>query len=417
MESALYERNIKKRRLKDLGRSIGNWISGLFALAVLLWIVIYVFVEGSSYLSWDFLTGDYYPKNYTYQTPTGFVLSNYNGGKPFEDSYQGEGSSFSSAYGVSLALKKDLKQQDVVYIAHLEENSPFLDLVDASGKTYEEGISLYMESFIGLKEDGSYLIVSGKEGPEGVAKALDMSLSIHDLTLSSFGGGIRGSLLTTLSLTGLTLLFALPLGIGAAIHLALYAKKGGRLTNAIRTLIDVTSGVPSIIFGLAGSLIFIPFASTINGTSGGSLLSGALTLTVMLLPTVVKTTEEAIKALPESYLSSSLALGASKTQSVFKLILPNALPGILTSALLSIGRIIGESAALVFAMGAVIGESASWSSGYSTLAVHIWNVLSGESPAYGQAAAISIIIILVVLFLNILVKILAYRLKKKGGKA
>ncbi|HBE99112.1 MAG TPA: phosphate ABC transporter, permease protein PstA, partial [Firmicutes bacterium] len=178
----------------------------------------------------------------------------------------------------------------------------------------------------------------------------------------------------------------------------------------------VTSGIPSIIFGLAGALIFIPFINGITGHTGGSIFSGSLTLAIMLLPTIVKTVEESIKVVPASLSQASLALGASKVQTIFKVTLPNSLPGILSATLLSIGRIIGESAALIFSMGAVIGDNVSLLDGQASLAVHIWTCLQGESPQYGSACAISIIILAVVLLLSLLIKLLSYQLEKKKGK-
>ena len=137
----------------------------------------------------------------------------------------------------------------------------------------------------------------------------------------------------------------------------------------------------------------------------------------MLLPTIVKTVEESINTVPASLSQASLALGASKVQTVFRVVLPNAIPGILSATLLSIGRIIGESAALIFAMGATIGDNVSLLDGHASLAVHIWTCLQGESPQYGSACAISILLLILVLFLSLSVKLLSYRLSKKKGRA
>ena len=243
---------------------------------------------------------------------------------------------------------------------------------------------------------------------------MDDVVRIDASSFLSRGEGIRGSLLTTLSLIGFSLLFALPLGVGAAIYFGVYAKKNA-FTNAIRTLIDVTSGIPSIIFGLAGAIIFIPFTNALSGSTGGNIFSGSLTMAVMLLPIIVKTTEESIRVIPQSLTQASLALGASRTQTTFKVVLPNALPGILTSTLLSIGRIIGESAALVFAMGATIGDYASLTDGNASLAVHIYVILGGEAPRYQAACAIAIIILIVVLVLSLLVKFISLRLNRFKG--
>ena len=138
-------------------------------------------------------------------------------------------------------------------------------------------------------------------------------------------------------------------------------------------------------------------------------------MAVMLLPIIVKTTEESIRVIPQSLTQASLALGASRTQTTFKVVLPNALPGILTSTLLSIGRIIGESAALVFAMGATIGDNASLTDGNASLAVHIYVILGGEAPRYQAACAIAIIILIVVLVLSLLVKLISLRLNRFKG--
>ena len=241
--------------------------------------------------------------------------------------------------------------------------------------------------------------------------ALDFGSEIIELYYLDMGGGIRGSLLSTLYLIGLTLTIVMPIGIIAAIYLALYAKQN-TFIKILRSLIDMISGIPSIIFGLIAIIIFIPIVSGITKNNGGSIISGALTLSVMLLPTVIRTTEEAINNIPKSYQSASLALGASETQTTFKVILPNALPGILTSILLCIGRIIGESAALIFAIGTAIQDQIDISKGSTTLAVHIWSVMSGENPNYGQACAISLIILMIVLILNILVKLVSKKLNK-----
>ena len=180
-------------------------------------------------------------------------------------------------------------------------------------------------------------------------------------------------------------------------------------------MIDATSGVPSIIFGFVGMIVFIPFVSIFTKKDSLSIIAGALTMSIILLPLIIKTTSEAIHVVPNSYLEASLALGASKTQSVFKVILPSAMPGILTATLLSIGRIIGESASLIFVMGSSIKDNVSLSSNATTLATHIYAITSGETLEYNSACAISIIILIVVFIMNLLVKWISYRINKKRG--
>lgn len=133
----------------------------------------------------------------------------------------------------------------------------------------------------------------------------------------------------------------------------------------------------------------------------------------MLLPIIINTTEEAIKTVPKSYREGSLALGTTNTQTIFKVVLPNALPGILTAILLSIGRIIGESAALIYSMGTTIKDHILISEGSATLALHIYKLVAFESPNFGAASAIAIIILIVDLILNLIVKLLSYRFLKK----
>ena len=161
--------------------------------------------------------------------------------------------------------------------------------------------------------------------------------------------------------------------------------------------------------------IYIPFVSLFTGKSDYSILAGALTMTIVLLPVVIKTTSEALISIPSHYMSSSLALGATKSQTIFKIILPASLPGILTSALLCIGRIIGESAALIFVMGSSIKDNINIFQGATSLSLHIWSITRADKPNYEAACAISIIILLVVFLLNVIVKIISYKINKKRG--
>lgn len=143
-------------------------------------------------------------------------------------------------------------------------------------------------------------------------------------------------------------------------------------------------------------------------------MSGALTLTIMLLPTIIKTVQESLKVIPDGFRSASLALGASKTQTIFKVILPNSIGGILTAIVLSIGRIIGESASLIFALGTVIKDKISLIGNGTSLAVHIWVLMGGEKPNFEASCAIAIVILLIVLLLSLTIKILERKLNKYG---
>lgn len=398
----------KQRKIKD-GAGLGSiFLFSSFTFVILIWMIVYVFQNGTSLLNSNFLFGDYSQKVTTIKSKdSSYVPLEYN----FKNTSKAE--NFSSRWGIGIENRTH-SEEDVIYIVSIEKDSPFLDLVDNNNEKVTIDASYYLSSLTLFMDDGDIEVFGPKDGASNIVKGLDKAYSIFDGTLTSPGKGIRGSLLTTLALIGFSLLFSLPLGIGGAIYLSCYAKDNF-IANMIRTLIDVTSGIPSIIFGLAGAIIFIPFLNTITSTNGGSLFSGSLTMAIMLLPTIVKTVEESIKMVPHSLKDASLSLGASQAQTIFKIILPNAMPGILSATLLSIGRIIGESAALIFSMGAIIGDNLSLLEGHASLAVHIWTCLQGETPQYGSACAISIIILIVVLLLSLLVKLLSFSLKKKKG--
>jgi phosphate transport system permease protein len=243
---------------------------------------------------------------------------------------------------------------------------------------------------------------------------LDQVTSIRELEFTTSGGGIKGSIITTLYLIALTLVIALPIGVGAAIYLNEYAKNN-RLTSIVRSLIETLTGVPSIIYGLMGLAVFVPFIVSITSATGGNIISGAMTLAVILLPVVIRTTEESLKVVPDDYRQASLALGASKTQTTFKVILPNAMPGILTATLLAIGRIIGESAALVFAIGTAIKDDISLTGQSTSLAVHIWSMMSDEPANIDLSTTIALIILFIVLILNLSIKFISRNFMKRYG--
>jgi phosphate transport system permease protein len=240
---------------------------------------------------------------------------------------------------------------------------------------------------------------------------LDSSNSIYEIEVITQGGGIGGSVITTLWLIGLTLIIAIPLGLGAALYLNEFAPKN-QFTRAIRSLIETLTGVPSIIFGLLGVAIFIPLTVALTDATGGNLISGALTLSVILLPVVIRTTEESLKVVPDDYRQGSLALGASKAQTTFKLIVPNALPGIIASILLGIGRIVGESAALIFAIGTVVKDEITITGKSTSLAVHIYSMMTDEPANIELSSTIAIIILAIVLVLNLLIKLISTQVMK-----
>ncbi|PKK96182.1 MAG: phosphate ABC transporter, permease protein PstA, partial [Tenericutes bacterium HGW-Tenericutes-3] len=251
-------------------------------------------------------------------------------------------------------------------------------------------------------------------GAEQMINDFDQKDHFRELEFFTPGGGIRGSIITTLYLIFFTLLFALPIGIGAALYLNEYAK-ANRFTKMVRSFIETLTGVPSIIYGLMGLAIFVPFIVNITSATGGNILSGAMTLAVILLPVVIRTTEEALKVVPDDYRYASLALGASRTQTTFKVVLPSAVPGILTATLLAIGRIIGESAALVFAIGTAIKDEIRITEQSTSLAVHIWSMMTDEPANIELSSTIALIILMIVLVLNLSIKLITKRFMKRYG--
>jgi phosphate transport system permease protein len=208
-------------------------------------------------------------------------------------------------------------------------------------------------------------------------------------------GGIFPTLIGTLILPLSALLLALPTGVGTAIYLTEYTLPG-RTTKAIRFGTDCLAGIPSIIFGLFGFIFFVVLLRL-----GWSILSGALTLAIMVLPTIIRTAEEAIRAVPVSYREVSYSLGATRWETVWKVVLPNALPGIVTGIMLSLGRCIGESAAVIFTAGAALRLPHSAFDSVRTMAVHFY-ILAREGLSTENAYGTAAVLILSVLLMNTL---------------
>ncbi len=219
---------------------------------------------------------------------------------------------------------------------------------------------------------------------------------------------ILPSIITTLMTVGLSLIIAVPIGLCTAIFLNEYAKKNNIFIKIIRGAIDLLNGVPSIVYGLFGMITFV---ALINGTS--SILAGTLTVSIMLLPTIVRSTEESLKSVQDSLREGSLALGAGKMRTIFKVVLPSALPGITSAIILSIGRVISESAPFIYTMGSVISATPT---GYldsnATLAVALYR-LSGEGWYVNEAYATAVVLIVLVLGLNLLAELVSGKLSKR----
>ncbi|MDR1596082.1 MAG: phosphate ABC transporter permease PstA [Treponema sp.] len=204
------------------------------------------------------------------------------------------------------------------------------------------------------------------------------------------------ALVNTALITLTALLAAVPIGICAAIWLAEYSKRGSRLIKMVRLAAETLAGIPSIIYGLFGMLLFVIFLGW-----GYSLLAGAFTLAIMVLPVIMRTTENALLSVPDAYREGSFALGAGKLRTVFSIVLPAAMPGILSGVILSIGRIVGETAALIFTAGTVAKMPDSPFASTRTLAVHVYS-LSSEGLYINQAYATAVILLVLVVVINAL---------------
>lgn len=223
-------------------------------------------------------------------------------------------------------------------------------------------------------------------------------------TYTSDNVSLMPALINTLSMTALSLLFAVPAGIGAAVYLSEYARRGNRLVSVMRITAETLSGIPSIVYGLFGSLFFVRALGL-----GKSLVSGALTLSIMILPLIMRTTEEALLLVPDSYREGSFGLGAGRLRTVFRIVLPSAVPGILAGVILGIGRIVGESAALIFTAGTVAEVATSLGDSARTLSVHMY-ALSCEGLHIDQTYATAVVLLVLVIAINALSDLIAGKL-------
>lgn len=214
------------------------------------------------------------------------------------------------------------------------------------------------------------------------------------------------AIINTLIIVVFTLLLAVPIGIAASIYLVEYAKTNSKLVKIIRLTTETLAGIPSIVFGLFGFLAFVLAAKW-----GYSLIAGVLTLAIMVLPTIIRTSEEALLAVPVSFREGSFGLGAGKLRTIFKIVLPAAVPGILSGIILAIGRIVGESAALIFTAGSVAAVPGSIFDSTRTLAVHMYSLLT-EGLYTNQAYATAVILLIIVLIINAI----SAKVAKKVGK-
>lgn len=228
--------------------------------------------------------------------------------------------------------------------------------------------------------------------------------SLFAWTYTTENASLTPALINTVIMTLLSLLIAVPIGIFSAIFLVEYAGRGNRFVKLVRLTTETLQGIPSIIYGLFGMLFFV------NRLGWGySLLAGAFTLAIMILPLIMKTTEEALKSVPDSYREGSFGLGAGKLRTVFAIVLPAAVPGILAGVILAIGRIVGETAALIYTAGTMTQVPKSVMGSGRTLAIHMY-LLASEGLYMDQAYATSVILLILVVGINALSSFIAKKI-------
>ncbi len=234
----------------------------------------------------------------------------------------------------------------------------------------------------------------------------NLTPSLFAWTYNTENVSMMPALVNTVLMVLFSLLIAAPVGIASAIYLVEYAKRGNKFVGIIRVTTETLQGIPSIVYGLFGALFFVKALDW-----GLSLIAGAFTLAIMILPLIMRTTEEALKSVPDSYREGAFGLGAGRVRTVFRIILPTAVPGILAGVILAIGRIVGESAALIFSAGTIAAVPDSVFDSARTLSVHMYCLYS-EGLYTDQAAATAVILLLIVIAINWVSNFVAKRISR-----
>ena len=383
------------RKLKDNLLNGLIWLSAAFSVGILITIVAFIFSNGWSKMSWDFLTNDY-------ESQTQYV------NVTSHQSYTAPSSLSSDALfseNLGIAIEPNEHGYEVAWI---DDQSPVKTAKNNADEAFPVKVGYQLEQING---EGANLKIKADTDADDIINALNASDTLM-IKVVSPGGGIFPMIVSTLMLILVALLFSAPVGILAAIYMVEYAKPG-KLVNLIRFATEVLSGIPSVVYGLFGMLIF---ANTLK--LGMSILSGGFTLMILLLPTMMRTTEEALKAVPMSYREASYGLGANKIQTLSKVVLPSAIPGILVGVILSIGRTIGESAALLFTIGTFAKLPVNPTSGHlslfetgTSLTVRAY-VEVKESGNVEMAVAIGIVILVIVFTLNLISRLISKKFSK-----
>ena len=404
--------NQRKRHFYDGILQGCTFLSSGISVLVLIALFVFIFSKGWSLINFDLLKNNYWSKNYSVETLTSQSDTTFERPADLsEDAY------FTEKWGIAFVDHVDAHKEKMILVEYIDENSPLYHLSDVSirknPKAFELQIGMQMTRLQYTDQDGKIQLAGGLagHGAQDLVNTLDQdAVSVDAMYIQTTGGGIRGSIISTFYLLLVSLIIAIPIGVAAAIYLNEYARKS-KFNMMLRSGIETLTGVPSIVFGLMGVTVLFP-VTQIFGATTTSILLGGLTMAIILLPTIIRSTEEALLVVPQHLRDASLSVGANQSQTIFKIVLPCAVPGILTGVLLGIGRVIGESAALIYTMGTFINDSPTLLSQGTSLAVQIWSIMSGEQPNYELACAISIIILFFVLILNFAVKVISKRFSK-----
>ena len=384
---------MKTRKIKDFFVQSLIWLSALSSGAILIIVVGFIFSNGWGLISMDFITRDFRGDLSVVNVETDGTM--FTMIDALSDDYI-----FIDQLGIGLAAT-----DEGIVVRYIDGNSPTKSAVDRANNPFSLKTGQVLEGVDDLRFNASTPLSEIGEAFEGLT---EMSLRVRTL-----GGGVWPLIVSTLMLIVVTLTISAPIGILAAVYMVEYAKQG-RIVNMIRFAVEILAGMPSIIYGLFGLVFF-------NRMLGmqQSIFTGALTLTILLLPIMIRSTEEALKTVPRSYREASFGLGANKIQTIFKIIMPSALPGIMVGIILSIGRIVGETAALLFTLGGFARMPMNMNTGNlsifeqgATLTLRAYFEVQ-ESANIEMASAIGIVILVIVFTLNMFSKLIT----KKFGKA
>ncbi len=395
------------RKLKDNILKAITIIASSISIIVLVLILSFVFIRGAKHINLEIFQTKYWSE-------TGLVVVD---SKPQTSVETEEGVYFIEAYGFYIKDSRSLENEKTIEIFDVQDDLIATSIATGIQKDpYPLPNHIYIESIKIVSDEGTKIggIIYGDDAAS-LAEKLNEPSNAIELFYKTKGGGIYGSLKATMLLIATSIVIAFPIGVFAAIFFNEIAKDT-KINRLFKQLIDLLAGVPSVIFGLMGMVVLYPVVSVFV-QSGRSILLGSVTMSVVLLPVIIKTTQEALITIPNDLRYASLSLGASDTQTIFKVLLPSSIPGLLSSLILAISRIMGESAALIFTMGSFVNDNPTLGTGGTSLSVHIWSLLSHENPNIELASSIAIVILVLVLILNLSVHYIGSFFKLGKGNA